>query len=850
MIEVTRTSRSYLTTPKRAHKHRRKPSQTPSLDLQVESPLKELPVGRRDTIPARGLFALNSNGDNSDSPFQSTPVKLNALEKLYAKSSKTPKLDNGYYPITEEDTENDEGVLLLDDIHHQPTDQLKETPAHETAENPSPIEEVNAEDSVFAQDTVAYLDDHESRKRRMSRGSHSSSFIDPDMPEDMPNVREKIAAYSQYVGISHSPFLTTSSAHSWKNLTAIGAKKSTKALTVPIGFNAAEKETIASQSKRYLAPKSPGITKVKRPPPRSGNTTIPEPFKFHSTTRENALFEISQNSTESEPFIPLSERILKFQKKESGHLEKRHAPAQPRQLTIPLSPNFRSGNRNPHARNAKSTEEQELEEFQKHQFKAHAVNKKVLDGAGDLGVPRVKKAALTVPKSPTFQPMRSRDKLPLSDNDKADLRPSNDSNKPFKPKIEHRLVIPEEVRLPGDERAEMRKKQWQEKMKRELARHRMTDNFLRANSPTEEKPKTKPQSGGQFPLTEPVPFTFETSARGERYQKVFRERLAKWQEREEKSHDFRALPVPKFSDKPYVPAKSTKPPTVAEDVHLNLDTRAHERMEYEQAKAEREHERSERKRKAEEEAENERLRQLRRSLIHKPEPISSYPAIAIHPSDRPVTKPVSPKFSDRWRHRFMSHAVEGHSSRIGKSTEQSGKFPSKKQPVAGRGLNSDHEHQEEEALLDELQRLLMGRSEVTRNNAEQVLSKTTEKVQRSIDSIIKSSQSFLEKDAQELKSNMRQLQEQEQQLLHASEMELHKYKASIASAMAALERVQRERLRLQRDFKHDIDMTLANHQKERQEFERMCEREFENYQEQLNKGVKEMSTSTLLKYLS
>ncbi|CAM0141346.1 unnamed protein product [Umbelopsis sp. WA50703] len=52
--------------------------------------------------------------------------------------------------------------------------------------------------------------------------------------------------------------------------------------------------------------------------------------------------------------------------------------------------------------NLLSTEERELEEARKHQFKAHPVNRRVLESRGHMGVPEAKSASVTIPHSPSF----------------------------------------------------------------------------------------------------------------------------------------------------------------------------------------------------------------------------------------------------------------------------------------------------------------------------------------------------------------------------------------------------------------------------------------------------------------
>lgn len=80
----------------------------------------------------------------------------------------------------------------------------------------------------------------------------------------------------------------------------------------------------------------------------------------------------------------------------------------------------------------------------------HTYTVKVLTSSGDLGVPRIKKAELTVPKSPKIlkpAPVDHKEGTPVKPFKAHPFVPP----KPFQPKIEHRVLPIPEFRLPGDD---------------------------------------------------------------------------------------------------------------------------------------------------------------------------------------------------------------------------------------------------------------------------------------------------------------------------------------------------------------------------------------------------------------
>ncbi|KAH8550075.1 hypothetical protein BGW37DRAFT_499999 [Umbelopsis sp. PMI_123] len=82
-------------------------------------------------------------------------------------------------------------------------------------------------------------------------------------------------------------------------------------------------------------------------------------------------------------------------------LERPRSPYLPFKPTVANGPSLETSKRVKNS-NILSAEERELEEARKHQFKAHPVNRRVLESKGHLGVPEAKSSPTTVAHSPAF----------------------------------------------------------------------------------------------------------------------------------------------------------------------------------------------------------------------------------------------------------------------------------------------------------------------------------------------------------------------------------------------------------------------------------------------------------------
>ncbi|OZJ03154.1 hypothetical protein BZG36_03894 [Bifiguratus adelaidae] len=436
----------------------------------------------------------------------------------------------------------------------------------------------------------------------------------------------------------------------------------------PFNFTYRTRSREITQETKVLAPKDGGIKKS-LPPSAMREPTKPIPFHFHTTTR-NVMRHLIEQQKPNETYTPLAVELQKAQASFASRapLRVERIPV-PRKsvngLTIPKSPNFHP--RRSYAPAVKSTEETELEKMQKvGHFKAHPVNRKIFESAGDLGVPRVKKPPVTIPISPQFA------KRPPTIQKQPSPPPQFHAKPPpklsiFQPQIKHRKLKVPHIEFPSDSIARAKRQRLEHQIEKEEQEEKAKREFRATGVSHPRKLGINLGPPRRVKLTEPQPFTFRIDSRGERYQRQFQERLSQWRQREEAARIMRAKPVPKSIDKPFVPLKSDKPLTSSYDVHLLSADRAVHRQIFEEhlQQKEREMERLERLKRLREEAsirrcraaqkeEQEKLSALRQTLVHHPQPLLKGHPIVIKPSTKPLTVPVSPKWHTMMRRGIIS----------------------------------------------------------------------------------------------------------------------------------------------------------------------------------------------------
>ncbi|KAF9427579.1 hypothetical protein BGZ76_002289 [Entomortierella beljakovae] len=448
-----------------------------------------------------------------------------------------------------------------------------------------------------------------------------------------------------------------------------GFKKSSLARppTAPIPFNFSERLSQLQKRHSSREPRTP-VNKTARPDRRlpiahpgplrrqpqeeprevdSATDELPMPLRETTPMIQNRVVNEYQEMSKS-PFIPLAHRKKQL---ETGNLVAAPKPpriiagADPlpkRQLTMPKSPVLHTRTRVKSTPTPRDDPSMQTGASQSG-YKAHKVDKRVFESSGDLGVPKISKPALTVPKSPVF----TKRKL-------APLRPAVMPSK-IHPQQNYRNFQPSITQSGLVSSAESARRLSSEKMKRST-RQDSVDRHSRATLSQSAR-----LNRAAVP-TIPEPFNLATESRGAHYQEQFHNKLEKWKQIE-KENKFKALPLPVYPEL-FVPKKSTKPLTHSLPFHLVTDERAGHWEEIER----------ERQRKhilmqeilAEKAREEEReMRELRQRLVPHPTPIRDYPRIEIHKSSQPLTVPRSPNIGEKRKHqltleREFSHAHEEH----------------------------------------------------------------------------------------------------------------------------------------------------------------------------------------------
>ncbi|KAI1315666.1 hypothetical protein EDD11_000559 [Mortierella claussenii] len=418
--------------------------------------------------------------------------------------------------------------------------------------------------------------------------------------------------------------------------------RSTRPLTEPVPFNFSER--LNQIQKRHTTPRpsqtfNGRMSKSLRRPLREqsqvdqqqhqpvseigvehdvGRQTLRKSTPVMQNRNVNEYQEMSKS-----PFIPLAQR--------KKQLEKNNLPAtaetSKRPLTKPRSPVLQTRVR---ARSTSISHDGSVaHDVAYHEgYRAHKIDRRIFESSGDLGVPKISKPPLTVPKSPVFTKRRH-----------APLRPAII---PSKPPSQHYRGHQSGIQQQGlVSSAESARRLSHENMSRST-RHERSSGVSRTHCQTSRQPAAKPT------LTVPEPFKLETESRGARYQEQFQHKLDKWKQIE-KEQQFKALPLPVYPEQ-FIPRKSTRPVTHTEPVHLRTNQRAEEWEIFEQERrhkqkllqdmlAEKAHE--------DEIREQQELKELRQRLVPHPEPIRDYPRIDIQKSTRPLTIPRSPNIGEK-----------------------------------------------------------------------------------------------------------------------------------------------------------------------------------------------------------
>ena len=175
--------------------------------------------------------------------------------------------------------------------------------------------------------------------------------------------------------------------------------------------------------------------------------TRPSTPHFETDRRAKQYKEMHQNDNDGtngekmEPFVPLAEQVKRLTTRvpdrfhsKSKHHKPSSTSSRPMRLTEPKAPTFATDTRAAAHTIPKSTEELEMEEMnaiEAQPFKAKPVDPRVMNSAGDLGVPRLSKKPLTQCASPNFR-VDKRASVERSSTLSSSMHNEETSFKPFK----------------------------------------------------------------------------------------------------------------------------------------------------------------------------------------------------------------------------------------------------------------------------------------------------------------------------------------------------------------------------------------------------------------------------------
>lgn len=382
-------------------------------------------------------------------------------------------------------------------------------------------------------------------------------------------------------------------------------------------------------------------------------------------------------------------------------------------MTIPMTPKLetRGRTRSAHVPSRRELEEKEIEDSRKNQFKANPVNEKIFKNP-NLGVKKVeakpptvpegfnletyrrvpkaaedkddeahfefhakpvpkgilehtvgvkppKEMALTHPESPAFAlknrlrtyRKQAEEKLEMEESQGPRLRPKPRSvphpGIPFQPKLDHKTT---EIAPFSFEQRTKEMMSHKEQMIQQVYEEERRAREFHAQPLPDPVPDALPPKKAKT-ITKPEPFQMEIDKRKSKSDDWSR-KVEEDLKQQRTLAQFKARPPVSLLKEPFIPKKSTKPLTDLDEFPLHTEKRNESRLEWEQWKKDQEQQICEHRRAQEKlrQEESERhVRRMRTQAVHKAQGIHRYKQVEVRPSDKPLTRPATPKFSDRFR---------------------------------------------------------------------------------------------------------------------------------------------------------------------------------------------------------
>lgn len=400
--------------------------------------------------------------------------------------------------------------------------------------------------------------------------------------------------------------------------------------------------------------------------------TVPVPFKMTESRKRKE----PDSETPCDEYQSMAQRVYQWQKKtpERFHVkpvsEQNQGPPSNTEkaslkLTAPKTPNLKSRDRKrPLSVDCLSKEEQEKiqeAEMKSYKFKATELNRKIFDCNGTLGVYMEPKKPLTAIEPFNFNTGQRAEvhktKEPQADIEEDQPReikanPCPDFTNVFKPELPHKGTQIQPFSF--EQRDKETKLKKEEKITAILEEEKKAhENFHAQPLPSFTPP---PLPSASKLVTEPVPFDLSTENRGAVKAEKWGQQLQQEIQEERMKRVFKARSTNVLYNAPFIPDKSfAKPNTKIEEFSMNSDKRAKEREAYELHKAEREQEEEKLRKQIEKEREEEEkiyLKNLRKQLVHKPNPIRKYRPVEIKQSEKELTNAQSPQWHSTKRRKM------------------------------------------------------------------------------------------------------------------------------------------------------------------------------------------------------
>ncbi|XP_033119741.1 targeting protein for Xklp2 homolog [Anneissia japonica] len=387
------------------------------------------------------------------------------------------------------------------------------------------------------------------------------------------------------------------------------------------------------------------LRKHTQPQKQSKGPTKPQPFNFQNQHKSDHF----EQPSIPKRFQSMAEQVAAFQVRTPERFQswkrrqQNKGPAQPvvaPKLTCPKTPALETRKRKRPSTvvSAKDKEDKEVEDMK-------------------TGLPEAKPNVLTCPKSPAFalknrKRLHENDTKPEEEKPVVKARPAPHVGVPFAPNLQHKTTEPQPFSFASRDEATVLKKEEkiQQLFKEEQKLREFKAQLMPILDTVSGVPEKKTKKG-----TEIKPFGFHQEDVGAKRAQDWSKKMAEELEKE-RNQTFHAKEANVLYRKPFIPQKSDKPLTEISDFMLNSEKRAEQRQQYETQKRMREIEITLEKAELERQnalREQKEVAQMRAAMVPKSNPIRQYKPVEIEHSEKPLTQPVTPKFSDRLRNRTI-----------------------------------------------------------------------------------------------------------------------------------------------------------------------------------------------------